>query len=147
METPKPSAAFEQAASSIPASGIEPKRRKSIVIAFRVTAEEYQEISHDAGGDDNISAYCRSKVLKKPTQRKRVKVPAKDQIALSQIAARRGRDGIATNLASLARAFESGSPPPDEHIAAVLKEARDNDRIIRHLLMRALGIYKLVGPE
>lgn len=88
-----------------------------------------------------VGAYIKSLLLAEdaPKYRKRRKSPVEDQAALAQALACLGASRIANNLNQLARATNIGSFYFDEDTKRMIREACHDVRIMRQLLMEALG--------
>lgn len=108
--------------------------------SLRLTFEERAQIEANAGSMP-VGAYIKSLLLADdaPKYRKRRKSPVVDQAALAQVLACLGATRIANNLNQLAHATNLGSFYFDADTKRAIREACDDVRIMRQLLMEALG--------
>lgn len=105
-------------------SGAEPRikkrsetRQKGRVVPFRVTVEEYAELTRLAERSGlTIGSFVRSRSLEQPTTRARRK-PAIEQVAVSQLIGELGRVG--NNLNQLAKKANAGNFAAQEILAAL----------------------------
>ena len=88
-----------------------------------------------------VGAYIKSVLLGEdaPHYRQRRKSPVADQAALAQVLACLGASRIANNLNQLAHATNLGSFYFDDDTKRAIREACDDVRAMRQLLMEALG--------
>lgn len=135
--------AFERAAE--PVEGTSPAKPKrsttSSVISMRVTADERVRLEKEAAGI-SLSQFLRERVLdgqSKP-RRTRGKFPVKDHEALARVLGRLGRSSLYTNLHRLLLAVEEGRVPLERDMAAELRHACAEVRIMRDDLVTALGL-------
>lgn len=92
-------------------------RQKGRVVPFRVSAEEYAELTCLAEREGlSVGSYVRSRCLEKPTTRARRK-PAIEQVAVSQLIGELGR--VKNNLNQLAKKANSGNFVTGEILAAL----------------------------
>lgn len=114
--------------------------RRSKMISFRVTPEEYARLEKNASGFA-ISDHIRLSLLDDSVvpRQTRGRHPVKDQTALAQILGLLGRTRVYANLNKLTHAANSGliTLTPEQEIS--LFEACADLREIRAYLMRALG--------
>ena len=78
--------------------------------------------------------------MTRPSYRTRGKTPVKDQKALAEVLACLGASRIANNLNQLAKAANSGSFYFDRETKAQINAACGDIRVMRQLLMTALGM-------
>ena len=92
-------------------------------------------------GDLPVATYIKRSVLGDGTQRlQRIpKAASHDRDALARCLAALGRSRLADSRAGLARLAETGALVCDEETLASLRRACDDVRMIRDLLMQALG--------
>lgn len=117
-------------------------RKRKAPFSLRLTFEERATIEANAG-DLPVGAYIKSLLLAQdaPKYRKRRKAPVVDQEALAQVLACLGATRIANNLNQLAHATNVGSFYFDHDTKRVIAEACHDVRIMRQLLMQALGSF------
>ncbi len=75
-----------------------------------------------------------------PVRRTRGRFPVKDHRALGQLLARLGESSLASNVNRLARAANSGFLPVTPDTEEALRSAAADIRVMKRLLMDALGI-------
>ena len=116
-------------------------KKRAAPFSLRLTFEERAKIEANAG-DMPVGAYIRSLLLADdaPKYRKRRNVPDVDLELLAQVLACLGATRIANNLNQLARATNIGSFYFDEDTKRMIREACNYMRIMRQMLMRALGM-------
>jgi hypothetical protein len=109
------------------------------VISLRVSADEYTQIQHRAGGI-GISAYLRKMALETVEPRRRsFRQPIKDYTALAQILGLLGQSHVANNLNQIAKALNSGSLMVGLETEQNIQEACKAVIQMRDVLMQALG--------
>lgn len=115
-------------------------KKRAAPFSLRLTFEERAQIEKNAGTMP-VGAYIKSLLLADdaPKYRKRRKSPVADQAALAQVLACLGATRIASNLNQLAHATNIGSFYFDEDTKRAIREACNDVRIMRQLLMEALG--------
>lgn len=115
-------------------------KKRDAPFSLRLTFEERAQIEANAGTMP-VGAYIKSLLLAgdAPKYRKRRKSPVEDQAALAQVLACLGATRIANNLNQLAHATNIGSFYFDEDTKRAIREACNDVRVMRQLLMQALG--------
>lgn len=115
--------------------------KREAPFSLRLTFEERQKLRH-AAGDQPIASYIKSLLFADdaPINRTRGKAPVKDHKALAEVPACLGATRIANNLNQLAKAANSGSFYFDRETKAQIGAACDDIRVMRQLLMSALGM-------
>lgn len=115
--------------------------RREPPFSIRLTFEERAKLQK-AAGDLSISAYIKFLLFSgdAPVIRTRGKTPVKDHKALAEVLACLGASRIANNLNQLAKAANSGSLYLDRETKAQFNAACHDIRVMRQLLMEALGI-------
>jgi len=113
--------------------------------SLRLTFDERAALEQSAGSRP-LGAYIRSKLFsgaEKPRKaRTRTRKPLKDEKALSELLGKLGESRrLASNLNQLAKATNSGSLPVTPDTEKALQAACNDVRVMRILLMRALGYY------
>jgi Bacterial mobilisation protein (MobC) len=118
-----------------------PHGKRPAPFSLRLTFEERAQIEANAGSMP-VGAYIKSLLLADdaPKYRKRRSAPDVDQELLAQVLACLGATRIANNLNQLARATNIGSFYFDDDTKRMIREACNDVRIMRQLLMRALGM-------
>jgi len=108
--------------------------------SLRLTFEERAKIEAQAG-DMPVGAYIKSLLLGEdaPKYRKRRKPPVEDRELLAQVLACLGASRLASNLNQLAKATHVGNFYFDHDTKRSIKQACNDIRAMRILLMRALG--------
>lgn len=110
--------------------------------SLRLTFEERAMLEQEAGNTP-LGAHIRKKLLgdkQKPRRRRRrARKPLKDEKALSELLGKLGQSRLASNVNQLAKSANSGSLPVTPDTEAALKAACDDLRIMRMLVMKALG--------
>lgn len=111
--------------------------------SVRLSFEERTRLAR-AAGDLPIAAYIKSLLFADdaPMARTRGRTPVKDEKALAEVLACLGASRIANNLNQLARAANSGSFYFDRETKTQITAACGDIRVMRQLLMQALG-FKL----
>lgn len=109
--------------------------------SVRLTFEERAKIETNAGTMP-VGAYIKSLLLADdaPRYRARVKSPVKDTQALAELLACLGSSRIANNLNQLAHAANIGNLYFDTDTKIQISQACSDVRIMRQLLMQALGM-------
>ncbi len=114
--------------------------------SLRLTFEERAALEQEAG-DKPLGAYIRKKLLggkRKPRRRRsRTRKPLKDEKALGELLGKLGESRLASNVNQLAKAANSCSLPVTPDTEAALKAACNDLRIMRMLVMKALGYYDM----
>lgn len=115
--------------------------RREAPFSLRLTFEERNRLAQ-AAGDLPIGAYIKSLLFAQgaPVHRTRGKTPVKDHKALAEVLACLGASRIANNLNQLAKAANSGSFYFDRETKAQINAACRDIRVMRQLLMQALGM-------
>lgn len=112
--------------------------------SLRLTFEERVALEKEAGNKP-LGAYIRSKLFcgaENPRRtRSRTRKPLKDDKALGELLGKLGQSRLASNINQLAKATNSGSLPVTPDTEKALKDACDDVRAMRILLMQALGYY------
>jgi hypothetical protein len=118
------------------------KGRRRAPFSLRLTFEERAVIEANAGSMP-VGAYIKSLLLSNdaPKYRARRKSPVADQAALAQVLACLGATRIANNLNQLAHSTNVGSFYFDADTKRAIHEACNDVRIMRQLLMQALGRF------
>lgn len=125
---------------------VNPNKSSTLPTPFslRLTFDERAALEHSAGSRP-LGAYIRSKLFggaEKPRKaRTRTRKPLKDEKALSELLGKLGESRLASNLNQLAKATNSGSLPVTPDTEKALQSACNDVRIMRILLMKALGYY------
>lgn len=116
--------------------------KRAAPFSLRLTFEERAQIEKNAGSMP-VGAYIKSLLLADdaPKYRARRKTPVADHAALAQVLACLGATRIANNLNQLAHATNIGSFYVDEDTKRAIREACNDVRIMRQLLMQALGRF------
>ncbi|TXG84727.1 MAG: ribbon-helix-helix protein, CopG family [Sphingomonadales bacterium] len=112
-------------------------------VSVRCTAEELEQLKALAEAYGvTLSALFRDAVLaeRQAPRKRKTRQPVKNKKALAKMAAMLGQSRMASNLNQLARAVNSGSLAMTPRTEAELKGACRDIRIMRHLMMRALGV-------
>lgn len=117
-------------------------RKRPAPFSLRLSFEERTQVEKNAGGMP-VGAYIKSLLLAEdaPKHRERRKPPVADQAALAQVLACLGASRIANNLNQLAKATNLGSFYFDEDTKMMIASACHDVRIMRQLLMKALGHF------
>jgi hypothetical protein len=115
--------------------------KREAPFSLRLTFEERNKLRH-AAGDMPIAAYIKSLLFADdaPVYRTRGKSPVKDHKALAEVLACLGASRIANNLNQLAKAANSGSFYFDRETKAQISAACGDIKVMRQLLMGALGM-------
>ena len=116
-------------------------KMRAAPFSLRLTFEERVQVERNAGSLP-VGAYIKSLLLAgdAPKYRKRRSAPDVDQELLAQVLSCLGATRIANNLNQLARATNIGSFYFDEDTKRMIREACGDVRIMRQMLMRALGM-------
>ncbi|MBP5858830.1 hypothetical protein KAJ83_17560 [Marivibrio halodurans] len=108
--------------------------------SIRLSADERAYLERKAG-NRLLGRYIRAKLLgDAETRRKAARVPAIDYAMLGQVLAALGKSELATHLCLLAAAAEAGRLELAEQDRAALKDACEDVREVRALLVSALGL-------
>lgn len=128
-------------------NGLEYGKREA-PFSLRLSFEERVRLQR-AAGDLSISAYIKSLLFADdaPVHRARGKTPVKDHRALAEVLACLGATRIANNLNQLAKAANSGSIYLDRETKAQIEAASNDIRVMRQLLMQALGMQLGGEPQ
>jgi hypothetical protein len=115
--------------------------KRAAPFSLRLTFEERAQIEANAGNMP-VGAYIKSLLLADdaPKYRARTKAPIKDKQLLAQVLACLGSRRLASNLNQLAHATNLGSFYFDHDTKAAIHSACDDVRVMRVLLMDALGL-------
>lgn len=109
-------------------------------LSVRLTQDERARVKAAAGGLP-LGTYIKSRLFGADAPaRARRHHPVRDQRALAQILARLGASRMANNLNQLAHAANIGSLDCDNEVAAMLAEACADIRLMRSMLVTALGL-------
>jgi hypothetical protein len=112
--------------------------------SLRLTFEERAALEQSAGNRP-LGAYIRSKLFggtEAPRKRRsRTRKPLKDEKALGELLGKLGESRLASNLNQLAKAANSGSLPVTPDTEKALQNACNDVRVMRILLLKALGLY------
>lgn len=116
--------------------------KRAAPFSLRLTFEERAQIEKNAGSMP-VGAYIKSLLLAEdaPKYRARRKSPVADHAALAQVLACLGATRIANNLNQLAHSTNVGSFYFDADTKRAIREACNDVRIMRQLLMQALGRF------
>lgn len=108
--------------------------------SLRLNFAERAQLEKQAGGM-HLSAYIKSVLFAEdaPTYRKRRRPAEADQKILAEVLACLGASRISNNLNQLAKAAHTGSLIVDDDTKADIKQASEDIRAMRLLLMEALG--------
>ncbi|MBP5857423.1 hypothetical protein KAJ83_10425 [Marivibrio halodurans] len=127
-----PSKTFHAAARS--------KADRPAPFSIRLSADERAYLERKAGNRP-LGRYIRAKLLgDAETRRKAARVPAIDYAMLGQVLGVLGKSELATHLCLLAAAAEAGRLELAEQDRAALKDACEDVREVRALLVAALGL-------
>lgn len=115
--------------------------KREAPFSLRLTFEERNKL-RAAAGDMPLAAYMKSLLFSDdaPVYRTRGKAPVKDHKALAELLACLGASRIANNLNQLAKAANSGSFYFDRETKATINAACGDIKVMRQLLMGALGV-------
>lgn len=124
----------------------QPSRKRPAPFSIRLNEDERARLMREADGVP-LAAFIKSRLfessLKQPSRRVRASgLPIQDRQALGKTLALLGQSRIANNLNQLAHAANLGILPIDPQTMDELKEAIETLRLLRDLLMTALG-YRL----
>lgn len=124
------------------------KGKRPAPFSLRLTFEEHAKIESDAGAMP-VGAYIKSLLLEEdaPKYRKRRKPPVADQALLAQVLACLGATRLSSNMNQLARATNVGNFYFDHDTKHSIKQACDDIRIMRQLLIKALGLEDSSEPR
>jgi hypothetical protein len=120
--------------------------KREAPFSLRLSFEERVKLRH-AAGDMPIAAYIKSLLFADdaPVYRTRGKSPVKDHKALAEVLACLGESRLGNNLNQLAKAANSGSFYFDRETKAQINAACGDIKVMRQLLMGALGMQ--LGEE
>jgi hypothetical protein len=120
--------------------------KREAPFSLRLTYEERAKLRH-AAGHLPLAAYIKSLLFADdaPGYRTRGKSPVKDHKALAEVLACLGASRIANNLNQLAKHANEGNFYFDRETKAEISAACGDIRVMRQLLMAALGIH--LGDE
>ncbi|HYH70386.1 MAG TPA: MobC family plasmid mobilization relaxosome protein [Methyloceanibacter sp.] len=115
--------------------------KREAPFSLRLSFEEKVKLQRAAGGLP-LSSYIKSLLFadEPAAYRPRQRAPIKDHKALAEVLACLGASRIANNLNQLAKAANSGSLYVEFETKARLNAACDDVRVMRQLLMVALGM-------
>lgn len=108
-------------------------------LSFRLTDAERSQLERLAG-DLPLSAFIRSRIFDTPVRAIRTRVAKPDHRALGQVLGMLGQSGLASSLAQLARAANTGALLVDEETQDALNAACADIAAMRAALMQALGV-------
>ncbi len=114
-------------------------------LSIRLSPQEWKIVREGAASlGMSLSGYARTQILAEQTtpRRTRGKAPVKDHIALAQILSYIGQLRWASNLNQLAKATNQGLLILTPEIKAVILEACADIRMIKNMLMKALGLKR-----
>ena len=116
--------------------------------SIRLTFDERARLERHAG-TMGVSAYIKSLIFAEdaPRYRARAKSPLRDQQALAEVLACLGASRIANNLNQLAHAANLGNLYFDDPTRIALNQACTDVRVMRQLLMTALGVENASEPK
>lgn len=122
--------------------------RREAPFSLRLSFEERARLKASAGAMP-VASYIKSLLFADdaPVYRSRRRAPVRDDEALAQLLACLGASRIANNLNQLAKAANSGSFYFDRETKAQLAAACDDIRVMRQLLMHALGMNLAEEPK
>lgn len=114
---------------------------KTSTFSIRFTEEERARLERRAMGR-GIGPYIRETVLreKAETRQTRGKAPIKDYEAIGRILGLLAKTGLGPSLIEMSEATQNGCLPLDDETRAVLLEAAHDVKLIKTLLMVALGV-------
>jgi hypothetical protein len=115
--------------------------KREAPFSLRLSFEERVKLRH-AAGDMPVASYIKSLLFADdaPVYRRRGKSPVKDHKALAEVLACLGASRIANNLNQLAKAANLGSLYFDRETKAQIAAACGDIKVMRQLLMGALGM-------
>jgi hypothetical protein len=115
--------------------------KREAPFSLRLTFEERTKLERNAGTMP-IASYIKSLLFAEdaPKYQTRSKEPVKDHQALAQVLACLGASRLSSNLNQLAHATHIATFYFDDDTKAAIKGACNDVRIIRQLLMTALGL-------
>lgn len=112
--------------------------------SLRLTFEERAALEKEAGNKP-LGAFIRSKLFRgseaQRKQRTRSRKPLKDDKALAELLGKLGQSRLASNINQLAKASNTGSLPVTPDTEKALRNACNDVRVMRMLLMQALGYH------
>lgn len=121
------------------------EREKTYPFSLRLTKAERIELEKRAAGL-SLGTYIRERLFDsncyKPQRRTRGRFPVKDHKALAQILALLGKSQAAHDFNQLAKAASIGALPVTSETETAILEATQNVKIIKSMLMAALGIQE-----
>ena len=130
----KPSESFKSVAA------LPTHRKRPAPFSLRLTEKE-RDILRDKAGTRSISAYIRYKLFGEDVSpRKTRRKPSADQAILSQLLGALGQSRLSSNLNQIAKAANQGALPVTPDLLAELKSACADIRMMRHNLIKGLGI-------
>ena len=116
------------------------KRKRPAPFSLRLTERE-RDILRERAGDISVSAYIRYKLFgDEVSSRKTRRKPSADHAILSQLLGALGRSRLSSNLNQIAKAANQGTLPVTPDLVAELREACADVRLMRHSLIKGLGI-------
>ena len=123
------------------------KGKRAAPFSLRLSFEERTKVEANAGNMP-VAAYIKSLLFADdaPRYQARSKEPVKDHQALAQVLACLGASRLSSNLNQLAHSTHVATFYFDEDTKAAIQGACRDVRIMRQLLMTALGL-KLDGEE
>lgn len=115
-------------------------RPRTPPFSIRLTFDERARLARNAGTMP-VAAYIKSLLFAEDAPRyRKARSSVKDQRALAEVLACLGASRIANNLNQLAHAANLGNLYFDEETKRDIRQAADDIRIMRELLLRALGM-------
>ncbi|MEQ8602873.1 MAG: hypothetical protein RIB45_06110 [Marivibrio sp.] len=116
------------------------KQKRPAPFSIRLSADERAYLERKAGNRP-LGGYIRGKLLgDEKAPRKATRAPAIDYAMLGQVLGVLGKSELATHLCLLAAAAEAGRLELAEQDRAALKDACEDVRVVRALLVSALGL-------
>lgn len=119
-----------------------------IPFSLRLTAEEHITLN-EAAGTSSMASYARSRLFGeniKPRKKRGLR-PVEDREALGRVLGKLGSSKLSQNLATLAKAAESGCLLLDTKTMADLSEACADIKAMRQDIMHALGVKTETPPS
>lgn len=107
--------------------------------SIRFTLEERRQLKEHAGSRP-VSAYIREQSLQNPSPRRSYRKLSENHEILGALLDELGKTRLSSNLNQLAHACNSGTLDVTEETEAAIIEARDEIRLMREHLVKALGL-------
>lgn len=121
------------------------KHRRPPPFSLRLSDEERRRLRAEAGGAP-LGAYIKAKVLGAPLPARRSGLAIEDRKALAHMLALLGGKRLSSHLGELATLAATGSLPLTPETEAELMAALGEIRMLRALLMQALGLREGLAP-